>query len=140
MKAKANYGIDSPYIIAGESIIGVILIGLTWVYPHLFGLPARWIGLAAGLLLLSSAAGMMSYSKSGKLRIRDQVLESIPWNGDEMVLDLGCGRGLLLVGAARRLNAIKWTVVERMVWAWILTIPVTALLAYAFVRALRAMG
>jgi PiT family inorganic phosphate transporter len=44
------------------------------------------------------------------------------------------------VGAARRINAIKWTVVERMVWAWILTIPVTALLAYAFVRALRAIG
>src|SRR5262249_15835699 len=40
------------------------------------------------------------------------------------------------VGAARRLNAIKWTVVERMVWAWILTIPVTALLAYLFVRLL----
>jgi PiT family inorganic phosphate transporter len=38
------------------------------------------------------------------------------------------------VGAARRLNAIKWTVVERMVWAWILTIPVTALLAYGMVR------
>jgi PiT family inorganic phosphate transporter len=38
------------------------------------------------------------------------------------------------VGAARRLNAIKWTVVERMVWAWILTIPVTAVLAYFFVR------
>jgi len=44
------------------------------------------------------------------------------------------------VGAARRLNAIKWTVVERMVWAWILTIPVTALLAYFFVRLLRAFG
>lgn len=42
------------------------------------------------------------------------------------------------VGAARRLNAIKWTVVERMVWAWILTIPVTALLAYAFVRLLKS--
>ena len=43
------------------------------------------------------------------------------------------------VGSARRLNAIKWTVVERMVWAWILTIPVTAALAYLFVRLLRAM-
>jgi len=40
------------------------------------------------------------------------------------------------VGAARRLNAIKWTVVERMVWAWILTIPVTALIAYFLVRLL----
>src|ERR1035437_8330624 len=42
------------------------------------------------------------------------------------------------VGAARRLNAIKWTIVERMVWAWVLTIPVTALLAYGMVRLLRA--
>ena len=38
------------------------------------------------------------------------------------------------VGSARKLNAIKWTVVERMVWAWILTIPLTALLGYLFVR------
>jgi PiT family inorganic phosphate transporter len=44
------------------------------------------------------------------------------------------------VGAARRLNAIKWTVVERMVWAWILTIPVCALLAYGFVRLMRSFG
>ena len=44
------------------------------------------------------------------------------------------------VGSARSLNAIKWTVVERMVWAWILTIPVTGLLAYCFVRFLRALG
>jgi PiT family inorganic phosphate transporter len=44
------------------------------------------------------------------------------------------------VGAARRLNAIKWVVVERMVWAWILTIPVTAGLAYALVRCFRAVG
>jgi len=34
------------------------------------------------------------------------------------------------VGAAKRLNAIKWTLVERIVWAWIFTIPVTALLGY----------
>jgi PiT family inorganic phosphate transporter len=42
------------------------------------------------------------------------------------------------VGTARRLNAIKWTVVERMVWAWILTIPVTALLSYGLVRLFHA--
>ncbi len=44
------------------------------------------------------------------------------------------------VGAARRLNAIKWTVVERMVSAWILTIPVCAGLAYFLVRLLRAIA
>ena len=38
------------------------------------------------------------------------------------------------VGAAKRFNAIRWSVVERMVWAWILTLPITALLAYVLVR------
>ncbi len=43
------------------------------------------------------------------------------------------------VGAAKRFNAIRWAVVERMVWAWILTLPVTALMAYGFVLVFRAM-
>lgn len=38
------------------------------------------------------------------------------------------------VGASKRLTAIRWTVVERMVWAWILTIPVSGGLAYLFVH------
>jgi PiT family inorganic phosphate transporter len=38
------------------------------------------------------------------------------------------------VGAAKRFNAIRWSVVERMVWAWILTLPITALTAYGLVR------
>jgi len=44
------------------------------------------------------------------------------------------------VGAAKRLTAVKWFIVERMVWAWILTIPVTAVLGYTFVRASRLFG
>jgi PiT family inorganic phosphate transporter len=44
------------------------------------------------------------------------------------------------VGAAKRPNAIKWTVVERMVWAWLLTLPVTAALAWLLVAGLRVVG
>jgi PiT family inorganic phosphate transporter len=44
------------------------------------------------------------------------------------------------VGAAKRLNALKWTVVERMVWAWVLTIPVSGALAYIFMRLLQIFG
>ncbi|MHC1481425.1 inorganic phosphate transporter [Frateuria aurantia] len=39
------------------------------------------------------------------------------------------------VGAAKRFNAIRWSIVERMVWAWVLTLPITAALAYIVVRA-----
>jgi PiT family inorganic phosphate transporter len=36
------------------------------------------------------------------------------------------------VGAVKRLSAVKWGVVERIVWAWVLTLPVTGLLGAAF--------
>jgi PiT family inorganic phosphate transporter len=38
------------------------------------------------------------------------------------------------VGATRRLNAVKWAVVVRMVWTWVLTIPATGLLGYVLQR------
>lgn len=44
------------------------------------------------------------------------------------------------VGAAKRLNAVRWTVVERMMWAWVLTLPVTAALSYLAVRFCRYFG
>lgn len=38
------------------------------------------------------------------------------------------------VGTARRWNAIQWSLVERIVWAWVFTIPVTAVLSYIIYR------
>lgn len=43
------------------------------------------------------------------------------------------------VGAAKRFNAIRWTIVERMVWSWILTLPITALVAYVLVRLMHGL-
>ncbi|OGV71917.1 MAG: hypothetical protein A3K19_07405 [Lentisphaerae bacterium RIFOXYB12_FULL_65_16] len=40
------------------------------------------------------------------------------------------------VGATKRLSAVRWGIVGRMVWAWVFTLPVTALLAYCFTRLL----
>jgi inorganic phosphate transporter, PiT family len=37
------------------------------------------------------------------------------------------------VGATKRLSAVKWGVVESIVWAWVLTLPITALLGASFV-------
>jgi inorganic phosphate transporter, PiT family len=39
------------------------------------------------------------------------------------------------VGAMKRFSAVKWGLVERIVWAWVLTIPITALLGYGLERA-----
>jgi len=41
---------------------------------------------------------------------------------------------ILGVGAAKRFSALKWPVVEQIVWAWIFTLPVTAAIAYGLVK------
>ena len=45
---------------------------------------------------------MLHYARVGKFQCRDRILNLITWNGQEGVLDIGTGRGLLLIGAAKR--------------------------------------
>ena len=44
------------------------------------------------------------------------------------------------VGAIKRFGSVKWTLVERIVWAWIFTLPVTTLIGYLTVRFCNALG
>lgn len=44
------------------------------------------------------------------------------------------------VGAAKRWNALRWTVVERMAWAWLFTIPISGGIAWALIKLLMALG
>src|SRR5438034_1804239 len=38
------------------------------------------------------------------------------------------------VGAVKRFSGVKWSVVERIVWAWVLTLPATGLIGYILAR------
>ena len=42
------------------------------------------------------------------------------------------------VGAVKRFSGVKWGVVERIVWAWILTLPATFGISYILARAAAA--
>ncbi len=44
------------------------------------------------------------------------------------------------VGAMKRLSAVKWGVVQRIVWAWVLTLPITGLLGYFIMKGLVLLG
>ena len=44
------------------------------------------------------------------------------------------------VGATRRLSAVRWGIARQIVWAWILTIPASAMIAAATFYALSALG
>ena len=39
-----------------------------------------------------------------RLKDRDKLLNEIPWKGSEVVLDVGCGNGILLLSAVKRLT------------------------------------
>jgi arsenite methyltransferase len=107
-----DYGIDAPTIVRNQALAGLLawLLGaglFAWfmvrpVPDH----DRAWSWLAQGGLtgafLLAAAGFMVWSSRRGKLRVRDRVLGLIAWRGDERVLDIGCGRGLALIGAASR--------------------------------------
>jgi SAM-dependent methyltransferase len=60
---------------------------------------------AAGAVLLASTGVYLHTTLRGKLRVWERELDRVGLKGDEQLLDLGCGRGAVLVAAARRLPA-----------------------------------
>jgi ubiquinone/menaquinone biosynthesis C-methylase UbiE len=59
-------------------------------------------------MLPAIAAGVFAVWKwRHALSRRRQLLDALTWRGDETVLDVGCGSGLMLNGAAKRLTSGK---------------------------------
>jgi len=107
----ADYGLDAPRIVRSMFSRAAWIIAIALVlyvvnrseYP---GPAARMCGVLAliGLIFLGVGSVMVWSSRVAKLRLRDQLLDSLALRGDERVLDVGCGRGLLAIGAAKRLK------------------------------------
>ncbi|MGD0477812.1 MAG: class I SAM-dependent methyltransferase [Nitrososphaerales archaeon] len=112
-RGEAGYGIDEPRSIIELLIAGAlsITIGLdvavyTRTDPSLarVGLLGLVVGPAVGLLILAVAAALYRSSQKGKVAEMSKLIADIPWGGDEVVLDIGCGRGLGMVLASKRLE------------------------------------
>jgi SAM-dependent methyltransferase len=105
--ARANYGLDAPSLVRTFLIVGPALMlgGLAALALGASGLIAvlATTALISGAICFVEGLLMVWSSYVGKLRARDGLLDRLRLRGDEQVLDVGCGRGLLLLGAARRL-------------------------------------
>jgi len=106
-----DYGLDAPRIVRSMFSRAAWMLGVAlvlWVVNHSEypGPAARMCGVLAliGLGFLAIGAIMVWSSRVAKLRLRDQMLDSLALRGDERILDVGCGRGLLAIGAAKRLK------------------------------------
>jgi SAM-dependent methyltransferase len=99
--ARADYGIDAPPVVASLLAGGLICLGVALACR--VGGPVWLRGLVwPGVSMTATAAWMILGSKVLKLRARDRLLDALALDGTERVLDVGCGRGLLLIGASKR--------------------------------------
>lgn len=110
-RQKPDYGIDAPgvvrnlYLVAGAGLLafGTAAAGLwSGVALHVnFASMGLGFGIGCGCM----GTWMLYDSKVGKLKEREALLDLVALKGNEQLLDVGCGRGLLLVGAAKRLSS-----------------------------------
>ncbi|HZS07134.1 MAG TPA: class I SAM-dependent methyltransferase [Blastocatellia bacterium] len=114
--AKVDYGIDAPGVIRNLMLIGAASLtagylcqrfaegGWLWRFRYTF--------FSIGIVFFAQGCLMLVYAKFGKFRHRDRIIEAAGLHGDERVLDVGTGRGLLAVGAAKKLMGGKVTAID----------------------------
>ncbi|HEX9067674.1 MAG TPA: class I SAM-dependent methyltransferase, partial [Ktedonobacterales bacterium] len=113
---RADYGLDAPGFVRGCLLIGAVALAAGLVVATVAsaggnttdGLAVLSFAVARaavwlGAVSVISGLAMLWSSRYGKPRARDRLLDTLGLGGDETVLDIGCGRGLLLIGAAKRL-------------------------------------
>jgi len=92
---KGAYGIDAPYLLPIPIVLCLFNI-IQAILSRRF-----WPLFPASLILLAIACGLHS-SLRGKFVVWSDLLDRLKLHGDERILDLGCGRGAVLLLAAER--------------------------------------
>lgn len=108
---KLNYGFDAPAIMRNLILFGILvtLIGISIPYfsDNTIFKTINFLVVAVGIILLILGTSMYVYGIKGKFVMRDYILNKIAWKGNENVLDIGTGRGVYMIGAAKRLTTGK---------------------------------
>lgn len=104
---RADYGFDAPYAPALMALGGVALLALSVTRLSSNGSGPAAIRSAmpgiAGLWLILNAVTFVHTTRIGKFRVWAELLDRLALKGDERLLDVGCGRGAVLLMAAKRI-------------------------------------
>jgi arsenite methyltransferase len=106
---RGAYGFDAPYAPLLMALGGACLLALAaWrLYSGEMNSTPRAIAIVAqgvaGLWLFLNAGFFVYTTRAGKFAVWAELLERLDLKGDEHLLDIGCGRGAVLLMAAQRL-------------------------------------
>ncbi|MBU3157627.1 class I SAM-dependent methyltransferase [Clostridium estertheticum] len=102
---NGKYGLDAPTVVIGYISVGILslILGITLSSKFYY---ASWM-INLGIVFLLIGLYMVYSSKVGKYKMRSKIIQRLSIKGNEMTLDVGCGRGLLLNGVASQLNTGK---------------------------------
>ena len=107
-RPRGDYGVDGDF-----SLIPAPVLFSAYVLLCLAATTFAGVLVAGGQLLTGSAAAVVAgvlivagfsvrrFSRRGKFEVWAQLLTGLSLRGDELVLDLGCGRGAVLLAAAK---------------------------------------
>ncbi|MBD8900052.1 class I SAM-dependent methyltransferase [Rhodanobacter sp. DHG33] len=103
MQGKPRFGIDAPTLVLGFAIGGPLLVVLGCTANRI--LPPALTGtmIATGAIMAAEAILMTLSSLYGKRILLRRMVDSLALRGDEQALDVGCGRGMLLLETAGHL-------------------------------------
>jgi SAM-dependent methyltransferase len=97
-RSRPQYGIDAPPIpmLLGAAGVASALAATSWR-------TGRTALAVTSAVLLAGTGIYLHTTLRGKFRVWDDILDRATLRGDEQVLDMGCGRGAVLIAVARRL-------------------------------------
>ncbi len=137
-----------------QKAVGLLALGVAAGSGRAFAIP-QWVTLLAMAVLalgaLSGGGRLIRTLGSRFYRIRPVhglaaqvasagVILSAAAIGGPVSATQVVSTAILGAGAAQRVNMVRWGIASDIVWAWLLTLPATALLGAIFLWALRALG
>lgn len=108
-RQRPSYGIDAPGLVRTFFVTSAVALFVALAARHspwtggVVSVALSVLGWVVFVYALCMGCYMLYGSLVVKVRMRHQLLGLVPWSGSEAVLDVGCGRGLLLTAAASRI-------------------------------------
>jgi SAM-dependent methyltransferase len=115
MIRRGDYGYDAPYfplIFGFLSVAAGLAAAMSWWHGiHRLAMQSTFYF----IFFLANTASFLYTTRRGKFIEWDRILGGLHLRGNERVLDMGCGRGAVLVAVARRLTTGRVTGID--IWS-----------------------